>query len=159
LTHAHENGELHTVPLEGTKEHGMAVQVYVNFLDETRKAVAFYTKVFGAPEPRIMAFGDLPPDPAHPMDEATKNLVMHTEVEIAGSTVMFSDTPPGMSYIKGNNITLMLQSRDASEIKRWYAALKEGGDVAVELGPESWSKLYGMVHDRYGIGWQFNLMD
>ncbi|MEI6875916.1 MAG: VOC family protein [Spirochaetota bacterium] len=137
----------------------MGVIAYINFKGNCREAVEFYAKAFGAATPNLVTFADLPPDPARPLDEATKKLVMHTELVVDGSTLMFSDTPPGMSHTQGDNITLMLQGKDAAAIKRWFGAIKVGGEVVVDLGPESWSKLYGLVHDRFGIGWQFNLVE
>lgn len=135
----------------------MAVQAYVNFQGNCREAVDFYADVFGVPKQKIMTFGDMPPDPNFPIDEATKKLVMHTHLEIAGSIVMFSDTPPGMSFIQGNNISLTVVSKDPAELKRFWARLTKGGTVAMELGETFWSKLYGFVTDKYGVGWQLDL--
>jgi len=28
----------------------------------------------------------------------------------------------------------------------------------MELGPQFWSKLYGFVIDKFGVGWQFGLL-
>ncbi len=137
----------------------MGIIAYVNFKGNCREAVEFYAKSFGVSAPRIVTFADMPADPAQAMDEATKKLVMHAEIEIEGSTLMVSDTPPGMSYVKGNDITLMVQGKDGKALKRWFDAIASGGEVVVALGPESWSKLYGFVRDKFGIGWQFNLVE
>jgi PhnB protein len=138
-------------------EDRMAVQAYVNFQGECRAAVRFYADVFGVPEQKVMTFGDVPPDPAFPLDAAAKKLVMHTFLEIAGSTVMFSDVPPGMAFSKGNNISLVVTTKDAAEVRRVWGRLTEGGTVGMELGETFWSKLYGFVTDKYGIGWQLSL--
>ncbi len=135
----------------------MAIQAYINFRGNCREAVKFYTKVFGAPEPKIMAFGDMPPGPGPKPDPATKDLVMHAEVEFAGSKIMFSDVPPGMPFTAGDNITLMVQISDPETLTRWFNELKVGGKVGMELGPQFWAKLYGYVTDKFGIGWQLSL--
>lgn len=135
----------------------MSIQAYINFRGNCREAVKFYAKVFGAPEPKIMAFGDMPPGTGPAPDPATKDLVMHTEVEFAGSKIMFSDVPPGRPFTAGDNITLMLQIKDPETLTRWFNELKVDGRVGVELGPQFWAKLYGYVTDKFGIGWQLSL--
>lgn len=134
----------------------MAVQVYINFNGNCREAVEFYTKVFETEEPKFMLFGDAPMDDAFPLTEEAKNLVMHTELNVAGGTVMFSDVPPGMAYTEGNNISLTIVTNDMDKIKRMFEQIKEGGTVNMELQETFWSKLYGNVVDKYGIGWQFS---
>ena len=42
------------------------------------------------------------------------------------------------------------------EIKSIFNKLKEGGTVSMELQETFWSKYYGFVVDKFGIGWQVN---
>lgn len=134
----------------------MAVDVYINFNGNCREAVEFYAQVFGTEKPQIMTFGDTPPNPEFTLPEETKNLVMHTRLNINGSNVMFSDTPPGMPFIAGNNISLVIVSKNLDEIKSLFNKLKEGGTVGMDLQETFWSKCYGFVTDKFGIGWQLN---
>lgn len=134
----------------------MSVDVYINFNGNTREAVEFYAEVFGTEKPHIMTFGETPQDPNYPLPEEAKNLVMHTRLNISGSNVMFSDVFPGMPFVQGNNITLALISTDIDEMKSWFNKLQEGGSIGMELQETFWSKLYGQVTDKFGIGWQFN---
>jgi PhnB protein len=112
--------------------------------------------VFGTEKPQIMLFGDTPPDEGFPLTEETKNLVMHTFLKIKGSTVMFSDVPPGMPLVVGNNISLIITSKDMDEIKSMFTKLKVDGTVGMDLQETFWSKCYGFVTDKFGVGWQFN---
>ncbi|MCX7749043.1 MAG: VOC family protein [Clostridia bacterium] len=134
----------------------MAVNAYIRFNGNCREAVEFYAQVFGTGQPKIMTFGDVPSDPQFPLPNEAKNLVMHTQLHISGSTVMFSDSPPGMPYIAGNNFSLAIVSKNLDEIKSWFHKLKEGGKVILDLQETSWSKCYGFLTDKFGIGWQFN---
>ncbi len=134
----------------------MALQVFVNFDGNCREAVEFYAKVFQTEKPKFMTYGDTPPDPGMPLDESEKKLIMYTDLSVAGATVMFSDVPPGMPFVKGTNISLTVVSKDKEEIKRLYKELAQGGEVDMELQETFWSDLYGMVTDRFGIGWQFS---
>jgi PhnB protein len=135
----------------------MSVDVYINFNGNCREAVEFYAKAFGSEKPKIMSFGDTPPNPEYPLPEEAKNLVMHTRLEIDGSTVMFSDVFPGMPFIEGNNISLSYGSKNIDEIKSLFSKLKEGGKVGMDLQETFWSKCYGNLKDKFGIEWQFNL--
>ncbi len=134
----------------------MAVDVYINFNGNCREAVEFYAQVFETEKPQIMTFGDSPPDPKFVLPEEAKNLVMHTRLNINGSNVMFSDVFPGMPFVAGNNISLTIGSKNMDEIKSLFNKIKEGGTVNMDLQETFWSKCYGFVTDKFGIGWQFN---
>lgn len=135
----------------------MALNIYIYFNGNCREAVEFYAKVFETDPPRIMAFGDAPPDPNYPLPEEAKHLVMHAELNIAGSNVMFSDTFPGSPFTVGDNISLTVVGKDQAKITKYYNELKQGGQVNMELQETFWTKCYGSVTDKYGIPWQLSL--
>ena len=135
----------------------MAVQAYINFDGNCKEAVEFYSRVFNTEAPQFMLYGDFHEESDFDQDEAAKQLVMHTNLTISGSTVMFSDVPPGMPLIKGNNISLTVVSRDENEIRSAYEKLKDGGSVIMELQETFWSKCYANVTDKFGIAWQLSL--
>ncbi len=135
----------------------MPIQAYINFPGNCREAVHYYAEVFHLSPPQIMTFGDMPGPGGAPMPEEAKNLVMHTELPIAGSTLMFSDTFPGMPLTVGNNISLTVVTKDRDLITDAFNALKQGGHVVMDLQETFWTPLYGMVTDKYGIPWQFSM--
>jgi PhnB protein len=134
----------------------MPVQAYINFNGNAREAIDFYAEVFGGNKPKVMLFGDMPPNPAFPQTDETKKLVMNATLKIAGSTVMFSDVPPDMPVTIGDNISLIVSSKDMEEVKTLFNKLKVGGTVDMELQETFWSKCYGNLTDKFGIGWQLN---
>lgn len=134
----------------------MAIDVYLNFNGNCREAAEFYAEVFGCEKPNIMTFGSSHPNSDYPIPEEAKNLVMHTRLNLDGSTVMFSDVFPGMPFVEGNNISLSVVNTDIDRIKSLFHKLKEGGTVGMELQETFWSKCYGSLKDKFGIGWQFN---
>lgn len=131
----------------------MAVEVFVNYNGNCREAVEYYTEVFGAARPEIMTFGD---SPSQPVPEETKDLVLYTRLVISGSTVMFSDTFPGMHCLRGNNISLTVSNKNMDKIKTWFEKMKEGSEVTMELQETFFSKCYGSLVDKFGIPWQFS---
>ncbi|MCL6604419.1 MAG: VOC family protein [Paenibacillus sp.] len=134
----------------------MSLDVYLNFNGNAREAVEFYAEVFETEAPTIMTFGESPQNPDYPLPEEAKDLVMHSQLIIKGSRVMFSDVFPGMAFTAGNNITLVVVSKDEDEIRSIFNKLKEGGSVGMELQETFWSKCYGMLTDKLGIGWQLS---
>ena len=135
----------------------MPFSPYLNFNGNTKEAMLFYKDAFNASEIDIMYFKDMPEDENFPITEENKNLVMHGELKIKDTWFMFSDVPPDREVKFGDNITLMFDSTDLVELKSAYDQLKEGGKVLMELQETFWSKAYGYLVDKFGVGWQFNL--
>lgn len=130
----------------------MAVVAYINFKGNCREALNFYADSFGAGAPVISTYGSQKSD--YPMPEAVKDLVMHAELNIMGSTVMFSDVFDAEHYQTGNHISLTLVSDDMDALKNAFHKLEAGGHVNVPLQKTFWSSLYGYVTDQYGVNWQ-----
>ena len=135
----------------------MPINPYINFAGNCREAVNYYAKAFRTQPVQMQTFGEMPADPNRPMPPEAKNLIMHSELRVAGSSLMFSDTFPGMPLSVGNNISLTVVSTDEDEIRNAFSALKDGGHVTMDLQETFWTKLYGMVTDRFGVPWQFSL--
>lgn len=135
----------------------MALSIYLNFQGNTEEVLMYYVKVFNLPEPKITRFKDLQPMPGMTLPEELLNQVAHSELEICGDVIMFSDVFPGTELITGNNISILVGISDEAEIRRLFEVLSEGGKIEMPLMATEWSPCYGNLIDRYGIGWQFNL--
>ncbi|MFC4302928.1 VOC family protein [Cohnella boryungensis] len=134
----------------------MPIYAYLTFNGNCREAVEFYAQVFGVEKPQIMAYGDGPPSPDHPLPEEAKDLVMHARLDINGSSLMFSDAYPGMPYVQGNSITLAYSGNDVEKLKTLFHKLQDGGKVVMDLQETFWSKCFGSLQDKFGIEWQIN---
>lgn len=132
----------------------MAVQNYINFQGNCREALEFYQQVFSTESPEIITYGDASPESGFPFKEEDRDLIMHSALEISGTTIMFSDLLPEEPFIAGNNISLVIMFNNLEEIEPLFSKLKEGGSVEMELQETFFSKLYGSVKDRFGIIWQ-----
>lgn len=135
----------------------MSIHAYLNFSGNAAEVIGFYKTVFDTDTSQIMYFKDMPPDPSFPVPDEIKNYVMHAAMDISGSTVMFSDAPPGMPLNMGNNVSLLIMSKDSDALTRYYGRLLEGGTVVMPLAPTFFSKLYANVVDKFGICWQLYL--
>ncbi len=137
----------------------MVVTVYINFNGNCREAVEFYAEVFNTEKQEIMTFAEMPPDPEFEVPEEARDLVLHTSLDINGSTIMFSDILPDTTFITGNNISLTVMTTSVEETEKLFDRLKEGGNVEMELEETFWSKCYGSLTDKFGIVWQLMIDD
>lgn len=126
---------------------------YLTFNGNCEEAVNFYQKVLGG-ESAILRYGDAPPNPAFPVPDNVKDLVLHAELRKGGHIIRFSDTFPGAPYSVGNSISFSLELDTKDETKAVFEALSEGGEVEMELQETFFSPLYGKLTDRFGVIWQ-----
>lgn len=128
------------------------IQPYLFFGGRCEEALAFYQTTLGATIEMVMRFKDNPDksdDCAIPADFDDK--VMHASFKVGGSTLMASDGCGDASAFNGFSLSLTLPTED--DCQRVYAALAEGGEVTMPLGKTFWSPCFGMVTDRFGLGW------
>jgi PhnB protein len=130
----------------------MHFRPYLNFDGNAAEAMAFYQSVFGG-KLDLMRFKDVPEMPCPP--EAAQR-VMHAHLDIAGHSLMASDTMPGQPYggMHGFGVTLVFDT--VAEARRVFAALSDGGSVGMPLEPTFWAEIFGMVTDRFGTPWLIN---
>lgn len=126
---------------------------YLTFNGNCEQAVNFYKKVFDA-EAQILHFGDAPANPAFPVPENAKNLVLHGEIRKNGHIIRCSDTFPNSPVNAGNNISFALSFDTNEETKATFEALSEGGKIDMPLQETFFSPLYGKITDKFGIMWQ-----
>jgi PhnB protein len=125
---------------------------YISFQDNARQAMEFYKGVFGG-ELTVNTFGEAG-DPSTPNPDN----IMHAQLESdRGFTLMASDTPPGMEYNPGTNISISLSGDDADELRGYWSKLSEGGTVTMPLEKQMWGDEFGMCVDRFGIAWMVNI--
>ncbi len=134
----------------------MSFSLFINFNGNCREALDFYAKVFKSEVQRLMTYGEMPLDPNFTVSEEDKDKILYAQIPICGCIVMFCDNPTTMPSIIGSNISPTIGAEDMDEIRRMFNELKEGGEVGMELQQTFWSKLYGMVTDKYGITWQLS---
>jgi len=124
---------------------------YLNFDGNTREAMEFYHRCLGG-ELRMSPFSevkmDVPPE--------AKDRIVHSKLTVGSSTLMGSDTLPGMPFESGNNFHICLSCESAEETERLFTALGDRGRVTMPLQDMFWGARFGMVVDRFGVSWMFN---
>jgi PhnB protein len=140
-----------------TKKENRFIQPYLFFNGRCEEAVEFYRKALGAEVEIMMRFKDSP-EPHEPgmVPPGFENKIMHTSFRIGETTVMASD---GCSAEKPSfqGFSLSLSVPSESEANRAFAALAEAGQVRMPLTKTFWAPRFGMVADRFGIGWMITV--
>jgi PhnB protein len=135
----------------------MQLQVYLFFAGRCEEAIEFYKKTIGAEVVMLMRFKDSPEPPQPGMvPPGCEDKIMHTCLRIGDSMVMASDGRcEGAPSFHGFSLSLTV-ANDA-EADRLFAALTEGGEVVMPLNKTFWSPCFGMLTDRFGVGWMVSV--
>lgn len=137
----------------------MEVQAYLFFYDgRCQQAVEFYQKAVDAKVDVLMRFKDAPEKPPEGcVAPGSDDKIMHTSFRIGDTTIMASDGT-GQDNGSFDGFSLSLAVKDKAQADRYFNALAEGGQVIMPLGETFWSPRFGMLKDRFGIGWMVNVV-
>lgn len=131
----------------------MEIQPYLFFEGRCEEAIEFYRRAVGAQVQMMMRYRESPdPPPPGMLPPGSDDKVMHATLTIGESTVMASDgTCSGQPAFGGFSLSLAVA--DAGAARRAFEALAEGGRITMPLGRTFWSPCFGMLTDRFGLGW------
>jgi PhnB protein len=130
------------------------VSTYLNFRGTAREALGFYRSVFGG-DLVVSSFDDF----GMPVGEGEGDLVMHGQLNVDGRPLLMgSDVPAQMPYTPGENtFSVSLSGDDAAILTGWFTALSEGATITQPLEKAPWGDSFGMLKDRFGVGWLVNI--
>lgn len=137
----------------------ISINPYIVFQGKCKEAFAFYQTVFGGEIPHISLFKDMPPDPARPVPEAEKDLVLHMSLVINPHAILMgSDTSDsfGGAIKIGDNVSLSINSNSKEEVDTLWGKLMEGGKVVMPLQKTFWGDYFSMGVDKYNINWMIS---
>jgi PhnB protein len=130
----------------------MAVTPYLFLEGRCEEAIEFYKKHLGAEVGMMMRFKDAPPQEGYKPAPGTENRVMHACVTINGAPVMMSDGCADKApEFKG--FALSLDAKNAADGERMFKALSDGGTVQQPLVETFFAERFGMLADKFGVGW------
>jgi PhnB protein len=125
---------------------------YLSFKNQARDAMEFYRDVFGG-ELTLSTFGEFDAT----ADASSRDGIMHSQLESPhGFVLMGSDTPPEMGDPTPNG-TVSLSGDDEGQLRGYWEALADGAQVAVPLEKAPWGDSFGMLTDKFGVGWMVNI--
>jgi PhnB protein len=131
----------------------VTIQPYLFFDGRAEEAAAFYQKALGAEVQMLLRYKDSPdPHPEGMIPPGAENKVMHMSLKIGDAIVMGSDGRcSGKPVFEG--FSLAYAAKDAADADRVFAALSADGTVRMPLGKTFFSPRFGMLADRFGVGW------
>ena len=135
----------------------MHIEPYLFFNGRCEEAVEFYKKTIGAEVTMLMRFKDSPEPPQPGMvPPGSENKIMHVSMRVGDTVLMASDGRcTGQADFSGFSLSLGVANE--AEADRKFAALAEGGQVQMPLAKTFWSPRFGMVTDRFGVGWMITV--
>ena len=130
----------------------MNVQPYVFFDGRCEEALEFYKGAIGATVDMMMRFSESPEKPQPGMvPPGSENKVMHAQVQIGDTTVLMSDGRCTGTNFQGFALTLTAKSE--TEADKTFDALADGGKVTMPMAKTFFSPRFGMLTDKFGVGW------
>jgi PhnB protein len=133
------------------------IKPYLMFNRECEEAFKLYQKAFDGEIVSIQKYGDMPPNPAFPVAESDKHLVLHAQLKLTDSGyIMGSDGK--RDFQDADKVCISVELDSEERAKNAWNVLKGGGTIHMNLQPTFFSKLHGSVKDKYGVTWMFTVM-
>ncbi|MBC8067110.1 MAG: VOC family protein [Deltaproteobacteria bacterium] len=144
---------------------------HLNFHGTARQALELYREVFGG-ELVAATYGDL----GMPKDAPGADKIVFGQIENAdGFRVMAYDIPGASENDRartagttrrthGTTTTdrtffLSVRGETLHEVTRYWNGLADGASIIEHLAPSSWSPGFGMLTDRFGVTWVFDVQN
>jgi PhnB protein len=131
------------------------VQAYLFFNGRCEEALEFYRSALGAQVEMFSRFKDAPePGMAQP---GMENKVMHASFRVGETLVMASDGRGG-GQLRFEGFSLAITVPDEEKADKIFDALADGGKITMPLEKTFWAPKFGMVEDRFGVGWMVSVL-
>ena len=135
----------------------MQIDPYLFFEGNCEEAIEFYRKALDAEVEMMMRYEESPePPPEDMVAPGSEKKILHASLRIGGALLMASDGGCGGKPNFGG-FSVSLTVPDAETADRYFAAMAEGGEVMMPLGETFWSPRFGMLTDKFGVGWMIGL--
>lgn len=129
---------------------------YLMYNRNCAEALDIYSRAFDAEIVEKQTYGDMPPNPAFPISEEDKGLVLHARIAIDNMELQCADASGSIEM--GSNMYVSFTTADADKVKKAWDILKENGHIYMELAPSFFAVLHGSLKDKFGVNWMFTLM-
>ena len=132
------------------------IEPYLFFDGCCEEALEFYRSALGVEVEERIRFKESPePPPPGMVPEGWEMKIMHASFRVGDARVMCSDGCGDGNKFGGFSLSITVPT--VPEADRAFAALAEGGKVTMPLEKTFFSPKFGMVTDRFGVGWMVNV--
>jgi PhnB protein len=118
----------------------MQTQIYLFFDGRLEEALTFYKKTLGIEVEMLMRFKENPDFKDNPNAASDPGCAPN-------------GNPDAKGHPEFKGFALSLAVKTESEADRLFAALSDGGKVEMPLGKTFFSPKFGMLQDKFGVGW------
>ena len=129
------------------------INSYLTFNGNCREAMTFYQQCLGG-ELAFQTIGESPL--SEKMPNKMKDLVLHSTLTNGNLLLMGSDMVSETGLLRGNAVSLILNSRSEKEIKSCYKKLSAGGRATHPLQKNFGGAIFGGLTDKFGNYWLLN---
>jgi len=130
----------------------MKTQIVLTVNGSSHKAMEFYSQIFHV-NFNMATYGELPPDPNHPIKESDKDKIAWGYMKIGDLKINISDNLTDSPFVISDNVILHLTIEGAEEATRIFNELKTDGVILEDLHEEFFADIYGKVMDKFGVTW------
>src|ERR1700722_2268529 len=135
-------------------ETALKVETYLFFNGRCEEAIEYYKRTLGAEVDMMMRYKDMPPEAAAQgkVPAEAQNKIMHASIRIGETHLMAADNCSDHKCgIEGFALSIAVQ--DEAQAKKLFTALADGGQVKMSLSKTFFSPSFGMLTDKFGVGW------
>jgi PhnB protein len=134
-----------------------SINAYLIFNGNCRQAMEFYAESLGA-DLQMMTYSQGPGGgPGCEIPEQAKDKIMHAHLQKGGAILMASDSTPDRAVKQGTNFWVSLDCESLQEVEQFFSALSAGASITMPLQQTFWAARFGMLTDKFGVNWMFNL--
>jgi PhnB protein len=128
----------------------MQVQPYLFFDGRCDEAMDFYKGAVGAKVSMLMRYKECPDKSM--LKAGTEDKVMHAQFQVGDTSILASDGHcNGSTNFQG--FSLAISAKTEAEAEKMFDALSSGGQVQMPLTKTFFSPKFGMLADKFGVGW------
>lgn len=131
----------------------MNVQPYLYFEGRSQEAIDFYKSAIGAKVEMVMHFKDAPAEMQAQIAPGLADKVMHACIKVGDTPVFVSDGHCKGGTLSFQGITLTINADSDAEADKLFASLGKDGQVQMPMSETFFATRFGMVADKFGVGW------
>jgi predicted 3-demethylubiquinone-9 3-methyltransferase (glyoxalase superfamily) len=126
------------------------VRPFLMFEGGAEEAMTFYVSLF--PDSKVTDVTRYGPGEPGP-----ENSIKTAKFTLGGQSVMCIDSPVKHAFTFTPAFSFFVDCQSEDDLRRFAAALGEGGGVLMPLANYGFSRLFTWLNDRFGVSWQLNL--
>jgi PhnB protein len=132
------------------------VEPYLFFNGRCEEALEFYRSAVGATIDFKMRYDETPePMPPGSVPPGFEKKICHSTFTIGETQLMASDSCELGVNFSGFSLSLSVDSE--ADADRAFNALAAGGVTKMPLTKTFWSPRFGMLTDKFGVGWMVSV--